>query len=231
MIGRCGTHGRLRSWGRRERLASRPPGATLIEVLVALAASVVVLGAVLGIYDATSRLSKRSVGRESMLAEARQIAQTIEESLRAYAAPANIQIPNGAPSDRFAEDEAVFYCSDPAPGAAMWRVRIANKDFGEAAGARAVMSRLPAREGDRIEESAGAGQIALGVNKGETTTRVRFSYAYGFNGLEPIWTSQAQPGRPRLVEFEVTVAPRKPGKGDAAPNLPVRLASAVALGD
>ncbi|MCX7016074.1 MAG: prepilin-type N-terminal cleavage/methylation domain-containing protein [Candidatus Sumerlaeota bacterium] len=219
--------GRTTGWNAcATRIASRRrSGVTLVELLVAIAASVLIAGAVYGVYDTTSRLSRRSLTRESMWAEAVQIEQTIEEALRGRVAPADLQLPAGAPGEKFAGDELVVYSSDAAPGAAVSLVRIANKQaFGDV-GQRVVITRGPMSPRPGASEQSGDIPRDPGLNRGRTTTRVRFRAAYQYNGLEPAWAAEPLAGQaPKIVEFEIVVST----EGEGLP--PVTVTGETALG-
>lgn len=201
-------------------------GVTLIEVLVAMAISVVVFGIALGILDTTSRGAHRQIDRESLWAEANLIAWEIEQALRAQIGAGEIQIAGGEAHQSFRPEEIQFYGSDVAQGVNLWRVKIGNRARpGVGANAsRVAMIRLPAvGESSGREVARGAGR-SLGAGGDLLSSRVEFRFAYRYEGLNPVWTETAQAGlAPRAVQFEVIVSHLEQDMPD------VRLKGAMAL--
>lgn len=209
---------------------SRRAGMTLVEILVSLAAMVVILGAILGIYDVLSRQAGGQMAREAVWLEARNLAQAVEQSLLRHVPAGDLALPGGGQSESFDPQAVAFFASDPAAGSRIWLVRIFNGSKKASEGASQDES-LPCvvverRLANEIGDSAKPPKVQrFGSGQDRFAAQVRFRYASEFqDGLKPVWQDQPEKGRsPLLVEYQITVSDK--GKGAA----PAALTGAVAL--
>lgn len=186
-------------------------GVTMVEILVAMAISVVVLGTIAGIYDTSMRISRRSILQDQVFAEATLITSTIERGLQEYV-PSN--------EERWTAKEVSFLAGDGqlAKSRRIWSDAESGHVSMEVFALDAPASR-PA-------------QSAVGMEKQTIQTSVTFQFARDFEGIKPVWSESVPDAEhPRVVRYEVTAKLLDEKQPREAIVSPVTLSGAVALVD
>jgi len=185
---------------------------TLVEILVAMAIAVAILGTMGGIYSATTRAVRRSTMQDRVFDEAASIATTIERHLKQF-------VPR-IDQEQWTSSAIAFAASEGDDSPQTQHVRIWSEDDSQVA-----MEVRPSGDLQPVRS-------VIGFEKGQLQADVGFTFASDFQGLDPVWKDELAPGEhPRLVRYEVTVAMPEALQMRNAPVKQVKLSGAVALVD
>ncbi len=203
-------------------------GITLIELIVAIAAGLIIFGLILGILIRTSAATDANILKATMRQEGRLITATIVKSLKQFF-PVS-ELAQAAPTGvmHFAENQMQFLSLHMAKESQPVQYLITNGRDAKTQLNRVMMERAPlAQKAASPSPETQAREQALGIlglGVGNVKSEVRFRYASTFEMLSPQWVVVLKPGAvPRVVEITVIIR-------DAADRLePMTITTSLAL--
>jgi hypothetical protein len=199
-------------------------GATLLEVIVAIAAGAIVVGIALGILVTTNKTTDRTIRRESLLQQAQLAISEIRSRLETLVWPEDLNQP--IPADlplAFGKDSLAFFSShQPTTTGLFCHYTLEYRKDVEAGNAvvPGFRRRIPDSEQPTPFRPMG----------GQYDTTIQFRYATEIGAdLQPVWRENLDAGeKPRLIWVEVVV--QDPERRNLRGELEhVRLVTAVSL--
>lgn len=183
-------------------------GITLIELIVAMAAGLILFGLVIGILIRTSAATNATVLKESMRQEARLITDAIVKSLKQILPAGELAQGAAAGVTHFAENQMQFLSLYAATESQPVQYVIANGQDATTQLNHVVMKSTPIiQEPSAPVAETETGEQVLGIRGENLESEVRFLYASTFDMLSPQWTVSLEPGMiPRVVEITVIVS-------------------------
>jgi len=169
---------------------------TLIEIIVAMAVGVIVLGLLLAIFISTSKGVDKAISKNMLLQEITLASDQVKNVLEYHIPAVELSIDSGV-TESFSAEE----------------IRIASSAKGKVA-AHTIKNVFEDKEGQSVEhtykplgENGSETKDFLGVSSKEVNLSIRFKYANSFDGVEPIWRSSLE--KPALILFTITAEDKK----------------------
>jgi len=184
-------------------------GMTLVEIIIALAAGVMVAGIVLGIFISTTQVSEKSDSRIMLYSEARLIEQQISNILKKRIPDGEILKEGASGLSSFNQSSLRIFSSTPdlknfTP--ALITIKTQNSPDGKS-------QRIVAVEESYDPETGKTSPITerdLGSQFDRVNAKIVFKYASDFNELEPNWTDSGSSGTAvKLVQYSITLVDNK----------------------
>ena len=181
-------------------------GITLIELIVAIAAGVMIFSVILAILIRTSAATDASILKATMRQEGRLITDTIVKSLK-HCLPATELAPESGGATHFAENQMQFLSLHMAKESQPVQCLIINGQDAKTQLNRVMMKTTPlAGHSASPPPETETREQALGVGGVNIESQVHFRYASSFKTLSPQWVAALKPGRtPRVVEITVII--------------------------
>lgn len=206
---------------RRRLASSRRSGVTLIEIIVAMAGLVLVMGVVLGIYDETQKAAQKMVKRQASIDFAVSFVDQSAALLRNAVNPGNLDV---AVTPAFAPDRlSVPAYGDPASNG-LFLVSLRPTDSEDASHPYEIVRKTLAGAGDTPAEEESVSTYGQPLEHAEPV--VRFRYAMESKPGAPVaYVERLGSGQwPVLVEISVEVPAGSDGED------PIRMRTAVIPG-
>ncbi len=182
-------------------------GITLIELIVAIAAGLIIFGLILGILIRTSAATDANILKATMRQEGRLITNIIVKSLKQFFPMS--ELAQAAPTGvtHFAENQMQFLSLHMAKQSQPVQYLITNGRDAKTQLNRVMMERTPlAQKVASPSPETETREQALGLGVGNVKSEVRFRYASTFEMLSPQWVVALKPGAiPRVVEITVII--------------------------
>jgi hypothetical protein len=182
-------------------------GITLIELIVAIAAGVMIFGVILAILIRTSEATDASILKATMRQEGRLITDTIVKSLKQCFPATELGQSEPSGTTHFAENQMQFLSLHMAKESQPVQCLITNGQDAKTQLTRVMMKTTPLTgPADFPTSETEVREQTLGVGGTNIEGQVHFRYASSFKTLSPQWVAALKPGRiPRVVEITVII--------------------------